>query len=172
MTHVRIFTRVKAFFLFISSGLTSQLEAQHIVWQQRETGWSSYFYLKPRSELSTEGETAEEWNLDSAREHELGNVNHLDSGDINCAWSSGLWALHELLAYWQRACVWMCWDLEAERGRPCVIRRESRRKTEHAGVHFVCYDCVYIGLIYYCSCMEAQSNGQFPTTSCRNTQIN
>ena len=64
------------------------VEAQRAVCRQRGTGRSGYFYLRPRSELHTEGEAGGEWNLGNVWECELGNVNHLDSRDINCAWSS------------------------------------------------------------------------------------
>lgn len=57
------------------------VEPHQVVRRQRGTGCSGYFYLKSRTELNPEGEEI----LGNVWEWEPGNVNHSDSGDINCA---------------------------------------------------------------------------------------
>lgn len=117
----------------ISSRSDIPAEAQRAVWRQRGTGWSGYFYLRPRSELNTEGEAGGEWNSGNVWECESGNVNHLDSRDINCAWSSVsghcMYCSNPDRGRGLCVCVWVCdRESEAERGRAqrTSVWREER----------------------------------------------
>lgn len=49
------------------------VETRQVVWRQRGTGWSSYFYLKPRSELRTQKVKQEESGIWAT----FGNVNQV-----------------------------------------------------------------------------------------------